>query len=215
MGKRTNRVPSALKHGIYSGIGLLPTESPAKFRKFKKQMFSEIAFTGPLEVDIGDEIVRLEWRRKNLPTYDLAQRARARHSSIHSQLVPRVRYLYEEPLVEPHPNPSPEELEVARKRANEMAHTDLGAALELVELGDVVTLEYLEKQLAIREGLDEMINRLYKKLAYVRAIKSMSLPSLPVPAPSLLEKAYLNGHATPLKNASDPKNFGSTARLRQ
>jgi hypothetical protein len=189
MGKRTNRVPSAFKHGMYSGIGLLPTESPPKFRKFKKQMFSELAITGPLEEDIGDEIVRLEWRRKNLPTYDLAQRARARYSSIHSQLVPRVRYLHEELVVEPHPdNPSPEELEVARKRANEKAHADLGAALELVELGDIVTLEYLEDQLAIRERLDETIARFYKKLAYVRAIKSMS-PRLPVPAPQLLEKA--------------------------
>jgi hypothetical protein len=190
MGKRTNRIPSAFKHGTFSGIGLLPTESPAKFRKFKKQMFSELAITGPLEEDIGDEIVRLEWRRKNLATYDLAQRARARHSSIHSQLVPRVRYLHEELVVEPHPdNPSPEELEVARKRANEKAHTDLGAALELVELGEVVTFEYLEKQLAIRDRLDAMIAQLYKKLAYVRGIKSMAPAALPAPSKLLLEKA--------------------------
>jgi hypothetical protein len=56
-----------------------------------------------------------------------------------------------------------------------------------VDLGDVATLEYLEKQLAIRDRLDAMIARLYKKLAYVRAIKSMSPPSLPVPSPPLLE----------------------------
>jgi len=58
-----------------------------------------------------------------------------------------------------------------------------------VGLGDVVTLGYLEKQLAIRERLDEMIARLFKKLAYVRAIKSMSPPSLPAPAPLVLENA--------------------------
>jgi hypothetical protein len=36
MPRNSKRVPSALKHGIYSGLGLLPTESRAKFRKFKK-----------------------------------------------------------------------------------------------------------------------------------------------------------------------------------
>ena len=38
-------------------------------------------------------------------------------------------------------------------------------------LGDVVTFEYLDKRLAIPDRLDAMINRLYKKLADVRAIK--------------------------------------------
>jgi len=65
----------------------------------------------------------------------------------------------------------------------------LGAALELVELGDVATIEYLEKQAAIRDRLDAIIARLYKKLAFVRAIKSMPPPSLPAPAPLLLENA--------------------------
>ena len=49
MGKHTNRVPPALKYGIYSGIGLLPTESRAKFRKFKKQRFAELNLVGRLE----------------------------------------------------------------------------------------------------------------------------------------------------------------------
>jgi len=77
MGKHTNRIPSALKHGIYAGIGLLPTESRAKFRKFKNQRFAELNLVGRLEGDIGEQIVRLEWRRQHLFTYDLAQRARA------------------------------------------------------------------------------------------------------------------------------------------
>jgi hypothetical protein len=182
MPKNSKHVPPALKHGIYSGIGLLPTESRAKFRKFKKQIFAELSLGGRLEEDIGDEIVCLEWRRKSLFTYDLAKRVRARHSSIHSQWVPPVRYLYDELELTPHPdNPSPEELEAARKRANKRARTELGAALELMEIGDVSTLEYLEKQLAIRERLDGMITRAYKKLLYVRGIKSMSISVPPAP----------------------------------
>lgn len=76
-----------------------------------------------------------------------------------------------------------ESLEVARKRADKQARTELGAAFALAEIGDVATLEHLEKRLAILDRLEAMIARLYKKLAYVRAIKSMA------PSPPLLENA--------------------------
>ena len=47
MRKNSKRVPPALKHGIYSGFGLLPTESPAKLRKFKnKYLLSSIWLAG-------------------------------------------------------------------------------------------------------------------------------------------------------------------------
>jgi hypothetical protein len=191
MGKHTNRVPPALKYGIYSGIGLLPTESRAKFRKFKKQRFAELNLVGRLEEDIGEQIVLLEWRRQNFFTYDLAERARARRRAINSELVPEVRYL-DLPLLTrgPHPkNPSAEEIEAARIRADKQARIELGAAIELVEIGEVASFEYLEKRLAILDRLDAMIARLYKKLAYVRAIKSMAPAALPAPSRPLLEKA--------------------------
>jgi len=189
MQKNSKRVPSRLKHGIYSGLGLLPTESPAKLRKFRKQRFAELNLVGRLEEDIGEQIVRLEWSRQNFFTYDLAERARARRSAIQSELIPKVRYL-DLPLLtsEPDPeNPSPEQLKAAHRRANRRIRTELGAALELVELGNVATLEYLEERLSVLNRVDEMIARLYKKLAYVRAIKSMAPRSLPPPSPPLLE----------------------------
>jgi len=191
MRKNSKRVPPALKHGIHSGLGLLPTESRAKFRKFRKQIFAELNLDGQLEQDIGEQIVLLEWRRQNLFTYDLAQRAWARCNAIRSELVPQVRYLNLPVLAfEPDPeNPTPDELKAAHRRADKKIQIELGGALELVGLGDVATLGYLEKRLAIEDRLDAMIARLYKKLAYVRAIKSMSPPSLPVSAPPLLEKA--------------------------
>jgi hypothetical protein len=190
--KNSKRVPPALKHGIYSGLGILPTESRAKFRKFRKQLFAELNLDGRLEEVIGEQIVLLEWRRQNFFTYDLAERARARRSAIHSELIPQVRYRdFLPPLAfEPDPeNPSPEELKAAHRRADKKIQTELGAALELVDLGDVATFDYLEKRLAVLNRLDEMIARLYKKIAYVRAIKSMAPPGLPAPSPRLLENA--------------------------
>ena len=192
MRKNSKRVPPALKHGIYSGLGLLPTESRAKFRKFRKQIFAELNLVGRVEQDIGEQIVQLEWRRQNFSTYDLAERARARRSAIRSAMVPEVRYLdFPAPLrFEPDPeNPTPEELRAAHRRADKRIRAELGAALELLEIGDVATLGHLEKRLAILDRLEAMIARLYKKLAYVRAIKSMAPAALPAPSPLLLEKA--------------------------
>jgi hypothetical protein len=190
MRKNSKHVPPALKHGIYSGLGLLPTESRSKFRKFRKQIFAELNLVGRLEQGIGEQIVWLEWRRQNFSTYDLAERARARRDAIRSELVPEVRYL--EPLLgselDPE-NPTPEELQAAHQRADKRIRVELGAALELVELGDVATLGHLEKRLAILDRLDAMIARLYKKLAYARAIKSMAPAALPAPSQPLLEKA--------------------------
>jgi hypothetical protein len=189
MRKNSKRVPPALKHGIYSGFGLLPTESRAKFRKFRKQIFAELNLVGRLEEDIGEQIVLLEWRRQNFFTYDLAERARARRSAIETEFVPEVRILPGFAL-EPVPgNPTPEELKAAHRRADKRIRAELGAALELVQLGEVATLGHLEKRLAIEDRLDAMIVRLYKKLAHVRAIKSMAPPSLPAPSPRLLENA--------------------------
>ncbi len=194
MGKHSNRVPSALKHGIFSGIGLLPTENSAKFRKFKKQIFAELGLVGPSEEDIGDKIVCLQWRLKNLFTYELAKRAKQRHRSIYAQFDPPQYEPYMlAPLIdpdyhEPEP-PSPEELAARRKAADERAKAELGDAIELVELGDVVTYEFLQKQLAILEQLEGNITRAYKKLLYVRGIKSMSSSTAAVSSQLRLGKA--------------------------
>jgi hypothetical protein len=136
----------------------------------------------------------LEWRRQHLGTYDLAERARTRRNEIYSALVPAVRYLDPLPMLEyecePDPeNPTPAELRAARRRADKKIRAELGAGSELAELGDVATLGHLEKWLAIQDRLDATITRLYKKLAYVRAIKSMAPPSLPAPSPRLLANA--------------------------
>ena len=192
MRKDIKRVPRAFKHGFYSALGLLPTESRAKLRKFRKQMFAELNLVGRMEQDIGEQIVRLEWRRQNFSIYDLAEWARARRDAIHSELVPEVRYGRLPPLMmsEPDPeNPTPEQLRAAHRQADKRIRDELGAAFELVELGDVATLGHLEERLAVLDRLDAMIARLYKKLAYVRAIKSMAPPSLPAPSPPLLENA--------------------------
>jgi hypothetical protein len=132
----------------------------------------------------------LEWRRQNLFTYDLAERARTWRNSIHSRCEPSRDEPSEVQRLLRGSSLDPEVIEAARKRADKQARTELGAAIELVELDEVATLEYLEKRLAILDRLDQMIARVYKKLAFVRAIKSIQpAPALPAPSQPLLSRA--------------------------
>jgi hypothetical protein len=174
MGKYSNGVPSAIKHGIYSAIGLLPTEDPVEFEKFKQEIFDDYKPVGRSEKIIVTEIACLQWRLEHLPTYGVAMRARERHSAICSKLDPPARWPilgFEQPESEPR---SPEEREALRKSVEKEARTKLGPAIELVKMGDVATIEYLEKELGIRERLHGMIARLEKRLLFLRGIKSIS-----------------------------------------
>ncbi len=188
MSKRTNYIPPALKHGIYSGIGLLPTEDPAEFQKFKQEIFDEYVPVGRSEKNIVDNMACKMWRRQNLFTYCLAKRARDRHWSIYSKLEPPP--LYETSmLLQGKETRSAEELDALRKSAAERARIELGSAMELVEIGEVATFEYMEKELAMVERLDAAIARDQKSLLYVRGIKSMSSSATSAPSRLRLGKA--------------------------
>jgi hypothetical protein len=180
MRKQNHSIPPALKHGIYSAIGLLPTEDPAEFEKFKQEIFDDYKAIGRSEEIIVNEIACLQWRLEHLPAYGVAMRARQRHGAIYSKLAapsPQWSYPiltgYEEPEPEPR---SSEEQEALRKSVKKEARTKLGPAIKLVEIGDVATIEYLEKELGIRERLHGMIARLEKRLLFLRGIKSISCP---------------------------------------
>src|SRR5215471_6453014 len=66
MRKNSKLVPPALKHGIYSAIGLLPTEDPAEFEKFKLEIFDDYKPAGRSEIIIMEEIACLQWRLQHL-----------------------------------------------------------------------------------------------------------------------------------------------------
>jgi hypothetical protein len=191
MRKNSKLVPPALKHGIYSAIGLLPTEDPAEFEKFKLEIFDDYKPAGRSEMIIVEEIAGLQWRLQHLPTYGIAIRARERRSTIYSKLDPPSPG-WSSPLLGFEPEPesrSPEELEALRKSVVKQVRTELGPAIDLVEIGDVATIEYLEKELGIRERLHGMIARLEKRLLYLRGIKSISSSSATSSSQPLLEAA--------------------------
>jgi len=128
MSKRKNQIPSALRHGVYSNLGPLPGEDPAEFEKFRREIFAEFNINGRSEEAIGDNIVRLMWRRQHLTTYGLAKHAREKHYRIYAESQPPAKQL---PMLldylEEKETRSPEELDALRKQADEEAKTELGA----------------------------------------------------------------------------------------
>jgi len=167
----------------------LPTEDPAEFEKFKLEIFDDYKPAGRSEIIIVEEIAGLQWRLRNLSTFGVALRARNRHSSIQSTWdPPSPHWPFFSVPDEPEPR-SPEEIEASRKNAEKRARSELGSAIELVRIGEVATIEYLEKELGIRERLHGMIARLEKRLLYLRGIKSISSSSATSSPQPLLEAA--------------------------
>jgi hypothetical protein len=169
----------------------LPTEDPAEFEKLKLEIFDDYKPEGRSEIIIVEEIAGWQRRQQHLTTYGVAMRARERRSTIYSKLAPPSREWFP-PLLGVQPEPesrSPEELEALRKSVEKQVRTELGPAIELVEIGDVATIEYLEKELGIREKLHGIIARLEKRLLYLRGIKSISSSSATSSPQPLLEAA--------------------------
>ena len=73
-----DRIPPALKHGAYSAMAILPGESQAEFEKLHRDTIAEWTPSGVLENDIVMTITRLLWRKQNLDTLHIAERARRR-----------------------------------------------------------------------------------------------------------------------------------------
>lgn len=175
MTKRTNNIPPALRHGVYSGMTLLPGEDRAAFEKSHQEIIAEYNPTGRSEESIVENLCRLMWRRQNLSTYGLAECARRKSSQIYACLSPPFDPSLEFSLRQE--TRSPEELQALHEKADKEAQVQLGEALELVEAGDVATTDYLLNELSIIERLDQMIDRCLKQLLLVRGLKSISSPS--------------------------------------
>jgi hypothetical protein len=176
MNKPKNCIPPALKHGIYSGMTLLPSEDPAEFEKFRQEIIAEYNPVGRSEEDIVENLCRLMWRRQNLSIYRLAEWAKAERQRIREKFIPSDW----EGLVEAlGPERSPEERDALRKKrrkADEEAQTELGTVWQLVQVGDVATTDHLLKELSIIERVEYMIERALKRLMFVRGVKSISRP---------------------------------------
>jgi hypothetical protein len=177
----------ALRHGAYSGMTLLPGEDPQKFREVHEAVIAEYKIDGPSEHAIAFKLAHVIWREQHLEIYGYAAQARKRYLEVLSELVPQSQPSDYDIMsgVEP----DPKEVRKAEKAAEKKASEELGSAWRLVEMGDVLTLDHLNKELEIAERLSRLKERLLKQLMFARGVKSISLSSCTPASPPLISNA--------------------------
>lgn len=124
---------------------------------------------GALEHDIVTTLTRLIWRKQNLSTYDLAREARERVAIIRHAAGPKWV------PSSPEARRADEQIKAAQEAAEDLAEKELAEHWELIELGNVVTPDYLLKELSVVDRLDGMIDKCLKRLLMVRGVKSMTI----------------------------------------
>jgi hypothetical protein len=172
---REKKRHSALKHGGYSTIGLLPGESPAEFDKLHKDLVEELAPVGPLEHDVVLTVARLIWRKQNLSTFRTAELARERRIQIIEEELAR-REIPDSPFREPTYEGEDEYLaarEEAEEAAEKQARAELGYRYEFTE-NDLATEDRLMADLALEDRLDSAIDKCMKRLLMLRGVKSIT-----------------------------------------
>ena len=183
MSVRIKKVHPALKHAGYCTTALLPGEDPAAFKKLHQGLIDEFTPNGPLEEDTIGTVARLVWRKQNLETFRIAERARERWAEILSEKMPRNRWLEIPILGEEQIDPT------VREAAEHQARSELGPEYAFVEMGKKATTDQLMQDLEIEEHLDAMIGRCLKQLLFLRGLKSMSTVPASAPRPGLLAPA--------------------------
>jgi hypothetical protein len=176
---------NALKHGVYSTIGLLPGESPAEFKKHQKDVIDEFRPNGPVETDIVLTIARLLWRKQNLATLETAKLVNFRHRQIFEEGKKRRGILYSHSRVKDENYAAVEE---AWRAAQKQARSELGDWYwDEFSDDEFGRIERLVKDLELVERLDAIVDKCLKILLMVRGVKSVALappseaPQIPKP----------------------------------
>jgi hypothetical protein len=163
----------ALKHAGYSATGVLPGENPVEFEKLHEELISEFTPNGALEDETVASMAHLLWRRKNLATFRIAERAQQRMTQIRDVIVPMDYGM-------PKPDKSDDFDKTFSEKwraAEDQAREELGELYGLVEVGEEATVDCLIRDLVVQERLDAMIDKCLKRLLFLRGLKSISAAS--------------------------------------
>jgi hypothetical protein len=178
MSVHVKKFRAALKHGAFSATAILPGEDPAALKELHQKLIAELTPVGALEDHIVWTIARLVWRKEHLATLRIGELVLEHESRIQAQ-----KSQFELLEMEKY---SAERREATMQAAEDQARKDLGANYELVEIGEVATVDRLLQDLAVEERVDAMIDKCLKRLLFLRGLKSLrpvssSAPLQPVP----------------------------------
>lgn len=175
----------ALKHAGYCAMSVLPGESAAEFEKLHQELIAEWIPNGVLEEEIIATMAHLTWRKRNLATQRLAERAQQHVAQIRNEIISMHHDLLTSDNADNVDDSFTEKWLAAENKVRE----ELGELYSLVEMGDEATLKGLLRSLAILERLDSMIDKCLKRLLFVRGLKSVSTASSSPPRERLALKA--------------------------
>ncbi len=162
------------KHAIYSNLTLLPGESQVDFDELHGRLILEFMPNGVSELTIVNELARLIWRKRNFRVYQIANHAKQKSAAIREALLPPPEKVLAVTFDGEKSKLTPEEGAVLNKAIAEREDKELGWTTQLVELGDVVTPQYLMMELSLQERLDKMIDGCVKRLLFIRGFKSVA-----------------------------------------
>ena len=171
----TLKQSNALKHGVYSTIGLLPGESPAWFAKHKKDVIDEFRPNGPVEHDIVLTIARALWRKQNLATFQTAQLVKFRYRQIIEEELKSRGISSSHSQMFLHKDENQAALDEAWRAAQMQACSELGDSCEYRD-DNFGTIERLMKDLEVVERLDAVVDKCVKRLLMVRGVKALASP---------------------------------------
>ena len=180
-----NKNHPALKHGGYSTTTILPTESVAEFEKLHKDLTSELVPNGALADDIVATITRMVWRKRNLPTFRIAEVARFKYEAIMRREFSRM--LPDQTFPPEFQGRDYSEADAEKFNAiYDVARKELGDdAYKLATVGETATVDALMNDLEVRERLNATIERGLKRLLFVKGLESILAPSSSLPSKRL------------------------------
>jgi hypothetical protein len=173
------KYPPALKHGGYTATTILPGESEADFEKLLQDVIAELNPVGALEEDAVTNIARLTWRKQNLPTFRLVERAKRRQRQLIEEQLP---ILSPSAISSSMLGVDPALHKKAAQIAFEQTHKEFADVWDLVVMGEEATVEGLLHDLDVQDRLDAKIDKYLKRLLQLKGIKSLSAAPFSAPA---------------------------------
>jgi hypothetical protein len=159
------KLPTSLKHGLYSTAGLLPGENEAAFRLLHERFIGEFAPCGPMEEHTVANLARLVWRRDHLEVLRVGEIAQRRIDALYR------RRLAAAGGSDDASKDTASSDGMVDEAVSEEAHMELGHACDLAEMG--ASESRLVQEMELRGRLDALIDKALKRLLCVRGVKSL------------------------------------------
>ena len=162
---------NALRHGAFSEVLILPGEDPAAFEELKQRLFVEYNVSGCSEESTMTSIAKTMWQLGRLRVYEHVQFLRAQGSSSSNPDGFSINEVIKKFRAK-HGMSDPDDSS-ANAPTKEVPPKEKTTDERLLELGDFVSLDHLDKELEVENKLMAKLDRLLKRFFQIKAMKPL------------------------------------------